>query len=280
MLSCRCGHASCGYLLYTLSLFCLSFGATSWDQAAAWSLKMCFRDLKSLKSLKMCFCCPFCWGGGGNFPWRNHGIQLEAASFSVSSSVCETNAWLRASYAERPKWDGETRSRAGWDESCPSCRPPGACFPAAILPPQPPPVLWLQKPAEVQPTFAACSAKMSQSLRLLMMTEAQLTHRYLVRGICEQQQNIVRVSDVPNLFLLAAKSNSVCYRRAIGNFNFFFLFGSRNCIVICSINEPVCVLTGKSKDIFIFQKDPEKWGMLNYSISCIWFCCLPWKVYI
>lgn len=82
-------------------------------------------------------------GGGGNYPWRSHGIQLEAAWFSVSSSVCETDAWLRASYAEQPKREGETRSRTGWGESCPSRRPPGACFPAAILSLQPPPVPWL-----------------------------------------------------------------------------------------------------------------------------------------
>lgn len=65
---------------------------------------------------------------------------------------------------------------------------------------------------------------MSQSLRLLKMTEAQLTHMYLVRGIGEQQKNIVRVSDVPNLFSLAAKSNFVRYGRAIAIFEFFFHF--------------------------------------------------------
>lgn len=158
------------------------------------------------------------WGRGGNFPWRSHGIQLEAAWFSISSSVCETNAWLRASYAERPKWEGRARSRAGWGESRPSRCPPGTCFPAAVLSLQPPPVPWLRKPAEVQPTFTACCAKMSQSLRLLKMTQAQLTHVYLVRGMGERQKNIVWVSDVPNLFLLAAMGNFVRYRWAIGNF--------------------------------------------------------------
>lgn len=73
--------------------------------------------------------------------------------------------------------------RAWWSEPCPLYCPPGACPPADILSPQPPPVPWLQEPAEVQPTFATCHGKMSQSLRLLTMTQAQLTHVCLVRGI-------------------------------------------------------------------------------------------------
>lgn len=41
-------------------------------------------------------------GGGSNFPWGSHGIQLEAAWLSLSSSVCET-AWLPASPTEHTK---------------------------------------------------------------------------------------------------------------------------------------------------------------------------------
>lgn len=123
------------------------------------------------------------WGGGGSFPWRSHGVKLESAWFSISWSVCEASAWLQASHAERPKQGREMRDRAWWGEPCPLRCPPGACFPADILSLQPPPVPWLQEPAEVQPTFATCHGKMSQSLRLLTVTQAQPTHVYLVRGI-------------------------------------------------------------------------------------------------
>lgn len=216
-LFCRCGRAGCGYLLRACSLLCLGLGELGWCNHLGPG--NCRALLRSLKMFLPSVLLAEARGGGSNYPWRSHGIQLEAAWFSVSSSVWEMDAWLRASYAEQPKREGETRSRTGWGESCPSRRPPGACFPAAILSLQPPPVPWLWKPAEVQPTFATCRAKMSQSLRFLKMTQAQLTHMYLVRGIGKQQKkNIVRVSDVPNLFLLAAKSNFVHYRRAIGNF--------------------------------------------------------------
>lgn len=217
MLSCRCGCASCGYLLCTCSLLFLGLGELCWcNQQGPGNCRAL------LKSLKMCLCHPFCWqkhegeavtslGEVMAFSGRQCGFP-SARLFAKRMLGCE-----RVTQRGQNEM-GKQEAELDGGESCPSCRPPGACFPPAILSPQPPPVPWLRKLAQVQPTFAACRAKMSQSLRLLKMTEAQLTHMYLVRGIGERQKNIVRVSDVPNLFLLAAKSNFVRYRRAIGIF--------------------------------------------------------------
>lgn len=66
-------------------------------------------------------------GGGGNYPWRSHGIQLEAAWLSVSSSVCETDAWLRASYAEQPKREGGNKKQ-NWMGRILPIPPPSRCL--------------------------------------------------------------------------------------------------------------------------------------------------------
>lgn len=149
------------------------------------------------------------WGRSGNFPWRSQGTQLESAWFSISWSVCKGNAWLQATHTEGPNQDGEMRDRElGGGESCPSCCLPGACLPADILAQQPPPVPWLWEPAEVQPTFATCHGKMSQSLRLLTMTQAQLTHVYLVRGIGAAEKHCT--SDWCAKFLFTCCKEKLC----------------------------------------------------------------------
>ena len=80
MLFCRCGHASYGYLLCVCSLLCLGLGELSWcNQLGPGNCRAL------LKSLKMCFCRPFCWqkhegevvtslGEVMAFSWRQHGF--------------------------------------------------------------------------------------------------------------------------------------------------------------------------------------------------------------
>lgn len=147
-----------------------------------------------LKSPKMGICHPFCWqerqgeavtslGEVMAFSWRQHGFP-SARLFAKGMLGCELVR--QSGQNERGKQEAEP-------DGVNLIHPATLLVPASLQPffPQPPPVPWLRKPAEVQPTFAACRAKMSQSLRLLKMTQAQLTHMYLVRGIGEWQKNIV-----------------------------------------------------------------------------------------
>lgn len=164
-----------------------------------------------LKSLKMCLCHPLyqhkregevvtSLGEVMAFSWSQHDFS------SADQFVKQMLGYKQVTQSSQNKM--RKQETAWWDKPCPLCCPPGACLPAGILSLQPPPVPWLREPAEVQPTFDTCHGKMSQSLRLLTMTQAQLTHVYLLRGIGAAEKRCT--SDWCAKFLFACCKEKLC----------------------------------------------------------------------
>lgn len=243
-LCCICEHLFCS------SLF-LALGELGWCNHCNQLEPGKHRAL--LKSLKMCLCHPLyqqeCEGEvvtSLEKSWHLAGVSMVFHQLISLQSQCLATS--KSHGAAETRRGNDRQSLVG--RACPLCCLPGACPPADIPSLQPPPVPWLREPAEVQPTFATCHGKMSQSLRLLTMTQAQLTHVCLVRGIGAAAKCCT--SDWCAKFHFTCCKEKLC-PLSLSSRQFligFFFFVSCNFIVICSINESVCVLTGEKKLFF------------------------------
>lgn len=218
-------------------------GATIWSQANTepfWSPRRCAcatpfanRSVRGRRSLPL------------EKSWHLAGVSM--VFHQLISLQRECLATCKSHRAAKTRWGNDRQSLVG--QALPFELPSCACPPAETLSLQPPPVPWLREPAEVQPTFATCRGKMSQSLRLLTMTEAQLTHVCLVRGIGAAEKCCT--SDWCAKFHFTCCKEKLCPLSLSSRQFLIGYFVSCNFIVICSTNEPVCVLTGEKNIIFL-----------------------------